>query len=203
MPLPSLSNKTNMNEKEALLLIEDMISSTKNDIKESGFYYYFWGWLVFIAAVSNLLILQFNWLEVHALPWIILMPLGGLVTFIAGRTKAQNQPKVKTYVGQSMYATMVAFAVSLFVVCFAMTAGEQWKAFYPTIMVVYAIWLFISGKLLQYKPLVWGGYLNWLLAVCGYLWPSTIVHLYLISAGVLGGFIIPGHLLTKRVQQRV
>lgn len=192
-----------MNEKEALLLIEDMISSTKNDIKEGGFYYYFWGWLVFVAALSNIVILHYNLTEIHGLPWIILMPFGGLITFIGGRAKRNKAPKVKTYVSQSMDAGMVAFGISMFVICFSMPAGEQWRAFYPTIMIIYAIWLFVSGKLLQYKPLVYGGYLNWILALCGYIWPTTILHLWLIAAGVLGGFIIPGHLLTKRAKQSV
>ncbi len=192
-----------MNEKEALLVIEEMITSTKNDIKEGGFYYYFWGWLVFVAALSNIAILHFHWTEIHGLPWMILMPLGGIVTFIGGLMSKRKEPKVKTYVSKSMDAAMIAFGVSMFVVCFAMSAGEQWRAFYPTIMVIYAIWLFVSGKLLQYQPLVWGGYLNWILAVCGYIWPDTIIHLWLIAAGVLGGFIIPGHLLTNRAKQSV
>jgi hypothetical protein len=32
-----------MNEKEALLVIEQMINSTKEEIKDNGFFYYMWG----------------------------------------------------------------------------------------------------------------------------------------------------------------
>ncbi|MFN7312477.1 MAG: hypothetical protein ACK5UI_03250 [Bacteroidota bacterium] len=187
-----------MNEKEALKVIEEMITVTRQEIKDNGFYYFFWGWLVFVAAITNVVILKYELLEFHSISWVVLMPLGGIVTAIKGRFDQKKESAVKTYVSQSMQACVIAFSISLFVVCFAMPIGAQWKAFYPTIMMVYAIWLFISGKLLQFKPLLFGGYLNWLLALIGFIFPNTLLHLSLIALGVLGGFIIPGHLLNRR-----
>ena len=73
-----------------------------------------------------------------------------------------KQPIVKTYVSESMGIVVKAFSISLFIICFAMPLGQQWKAFYPTIMIIYAIWLFVSGGLLKFKPLQFGGILNWL-----------------------------------------
>lgn len=191
-----------MNEKEALSLIEEMIGKTREDIRDNGFYYYFWGWLVFVAAVSNFVLLQVDYYY-HSLPWMILMPLGGVVSVIAGLREKKTEPRVKTYVSDSMNEVVKAFSISLFVVCFAMPFGSQWKAFYPTIMVVYAIWLFVSGGLLKFTPLKWGGYLNWACAVTGFVVASTEVHLVLLAAGVLGGFIIPGHMLNNRVVKHV
>ncbi|MES2725663.1 MAG: hypothetical protein V4643_01080 [Bacteroidota bacterium] len=192
-----------MKEKEAILLIEEMISKTKEDIRDNGFLYYFWGWLVFIAALLNYTILHFDLFEFHGLPWMVLMPLGGIVTAIISRKNAKLRVKVKTYVSQSMSVSVTAYAISLFIVCFAMPAGEQWKAFYPTIMLIYAIWLYISGGLLKFKPLMWGAALNWSLALTGYLWASTEVHLLLMALGVLGGFIIPGYLLKMKANNSV
>ena len=134
---------------------------------------------------------------------MIHMPLGSLVTFIIGKIESNKKVRAKTYVSESMQAMVIAFSVSLFIVCFAMPAGNQWKAFYPTIMILYAIWLFVSGKLLKFKPLIWGGLLNWILALIGFILASTMVHLTLIAVGVLGGFIIPGYLLKSKAQQGV
>lgn len=192
-----------MNEKDAILLIEEMISKTKGDMKDNGFYYYLWGWLVFIAAITNLIIYRYELMEIHSWPWMVLMPLGGIVTMVASFKERKKEQLVKTYVSNSMHITSVAFSVSLFIVCFAMPFGNQWKAFYPTILVIYAVWLFISGGLLKYKPLMWGAALNWAAAITGYLWPNLEVHLLLIAIGVLGGYIIPGHLLKARFDKRV
>lgn len=190
-----------MNEKDAILLIEEMISRTKEDLRDNGFFYYFWGWLVFVAAMLNLIILHFNLMDFHSWPWLVFMPLGGIVTAIASRKK--ETPKVKTYVSHSMTVGAQAFSISLFIVCFAMPFGNQWKAFYPTIMVAYAIWLYFSGGLLKFKPLMWGAAINWATALVAYLWPNHEVHLILLAIGVLGGFIIPGHMLKVKSEKRV
>lgn len=87
-----------MNEKQALGLIEEMISKAKNDINDNGLYFLFWGWLVFIAAISNYYLLVYTSFEYHSLPWMILMPFGGIVSGIIGFREKKKAPKVRTYV---------------------------------------------------------------------------------------------------------
>ncbi len=48
-----------MNEKEAIIIIEDMISKTQQEVKDNGFYYILWGWLVFISALIDYTLLVF------------------------------------------------------------------------------------------------------------------------------------------------
>lgn len=192
-----------MNEKQALLLIEEMINKAKSEIKDNGFFFLFWGWLVFIAAIINYYLLMFTDVEFHSVSWAVMMPLGGFITVIASLREKRKKVRVKTYIDDLMKYMVRAFAISLFVVCFAMPFGNQWKAFYPTIMIVYSVWLYVSGGMLKFKPLIWGGMLNWVLAAIGYIFPSTQLHLILIAAAVMGGYIIPGHLLHKRFKQDV
>lgn len=192
-----------MNEKQALGLIEEMISKAKNDINDNGLYFLFWGWLVFIAAISNYYLLVYTSFEYHSLPWMILMPFGGVVSAIMGYREKKKKPKVRSYVDDSLKHVVRAFAISMFLVCFFMPAGEQWKAFYPTIMILYSMWLFICGGMLMFKPLMWGAALNWIMAAAGYIFASTETHLILIAIAVLGGYIIPGYLLKRRFNKDV
>ena len=194
--------KNNFDEKSALMLIEDMIKSTKEDIKDSGFYFLLWGYLVFIAALSDYYLLEFSTFEIHGLPWIILMPLGGIITMITSRREKKKE-RVKTYVSESLKYMVRAFCISLFIVCFTMPAANQWRAFYPSIMLIYAMWLYVSGGLLRFKPLMYGAGFNWLIAAVTYFAPTTQLHLLLIALAVLGGYIIPGHMLNARKQQDV
>lgn len=192
-----------MDEKEALLLIEQMINNAKKELKDNGFYFLLWGWLVFIAAISNYYLLMFTDFEVHSLPWMILMPLGGIVTFVLSAREKKIAPKVKTYVDEILKQVITAFAVSLLTICLFMPIGGQFKAFYSTIMVIYSIWLYISGGMLKFKPLIWGAFLNWILAAVGFIYASTQIHLILIAIAVLGGFIIPGYLLKQKSGRNV
>lgn len=198
-----MASDMEMNEKQALLVIEEMIGKAKNEIRDNGFYFMFWGWLVFIAAIINYYLLEFTSYEIHSMPWFILMPLGGLVTFIRSLREKKKTPHTRTYIDGLFRNLIQAFTISMLVICFAMPAGNQFRAFYPTIMVIYSVWLYVSGGLLKFRPLRWGGYLNWGLAAAGYIFPSTALHLILIAVAVLGGYIIPGYLLNKRFQQHV
>jgi hypothetical protein len=191
-----------MNEKEALLLIEEMINSTKQEVKDNGFYYILWGWLVFIAAITDYVLLVFMDNKQHAMVWAILMPLGGLVSVIKGRKDAKKQ-RVKTYIDEAIKYLTIAFSISLFIICFIMPmTNDNWRAFYPTLMVIYAFAVFIFGGLLRYKPLIYGAFINWALAIAGYF-VTYDWQLLLLALAVLCSFVIPGHLLNRRFHQHV
>lgn len=191
-----------LNEKEALLLIEEMINSTKQEVKDNGFYYILWGWLVFIAAITDYVLLVFMDNNQHALVWAILMPLGGLVSVIKGRKDAKKQ-RVKTYIDEAIKYLSIAFSISLFIICFIMPmTNNSWRVFYPTLMVIYAFAVFIFGGLLRYKPLIYGAFMNWALAIVGYF-VTYDWQLLLLALAVLCSFVIPGHLLNRRFHQHV
>lgn len=197
-----------MNEKDALQIIDQMIASAKNEVKDNGFYFMLWGWLVFIAAIIDYILVS-GWYQpleaYHAVIWTILMPLGGIVTAIGTIREKKKEPRVKTYVGELMNYVVRAFAISLFIICFLMpNFSSGWQSlFYPVILIVYAIWLYIAGGALRFKPLIYGGYANWILAI-GAFFCSYDHQLILLALAVLTGYIIPGHMLksnyTKDVQ---
>lgn len=192
-----------MNENQALELIETMIHSAKKEIKDNGFYYSFWGWLVFIAALCDYTLLVFFQNENHALPWAVLMPIGGIVTGIVSYRERKKAIATKTYIDDLMKYVMIAFAISLFIVCFIMPmTAANWRSFYPTIMIVYAIWLFISGGALKFKPLIVGGLINWLMAIIAFF-VTYDYQLLLLAFAVLSGYIIPGYLLNKNFKKHV
>ncbi len=190
------------NEKQALQVIEEMISKTKSDMKDNSFYYLLWGWIVFVAAITNYYLLEFTNFEYHSIPWMILIPIGIIITIIGG-IRSKKEERVKTYIGSSMKYIITAFWVSIMVISFTMPMGDQWKAFYPTFMVLYAIWLYISGGILKFKPFIYGAVLNWILAGVCYIWHDSGVHLLFISLAVLGGYIIPGYMLKMSYNRNV
>lgn len=192
------------NEKNALQLIEQMIGKAKEDIQDKSFFFLFWGYLVFVAALTNWFLLEFTHFTYHSLPWLVLMPLGGIVTMIVSAREKKTQPvKVKSYVNENLKFVIQAFCIAMFTVCFCMPASGQWHAFYPSIMIIYGIWLYVSGGMLQFKSLMVGGILNFLLAGATYFSSTHQLHLLSIALGVLGGYIIPGHLLKAKYNKSV
>jgi hypothetical protein len=122
------------------------------------------------------------------------MPLGGVITIFKSLRERNNRPPVKTYIDELMRYAVRAFAISLFIICGIMPMSQNWSAFYPVLLTLYAIWLYIAGGALRFKPLIRGGYANWLLAIIAFF-VGYDIQLLLLATAVLVGFIVPGHQL--------
>ena len=188
-----------LTEQESLQIIHNMIASAKTGIKDNGFFYLLWGWLVFIASSANY-VLQFM-LNSHYpwLPWAVLMPLGGLVTGIVGR-REEKQKKVKTYFDDFLGYLLIAFLVCLFITLFFQSKLQL--NCYPMLMMLYGIWLFVTGGALHFKALIIGGVINWAFAIAS-LFVTFEYQLVFLSLAVLLGYIIPGHMLNYQYKKDV
>ena len=190
-----------MNEHKALAIIENMISHANREIKDNGFYHLMWGYLVFISALTDYFLLMHE-IENHALVWGILMPLGGLLSFLMG-LKEKRAQRVVSYIDEIMKSLVIAFVISLLIVCLIMPiTGKHWRSFFPVLMVIYAFALFVFGGILQFKPLQYGALFVWLSAGLAFF-TTYDYQLLLLSFAVLAGFIIPGHLLNLRSNSHV
>ena len=190
------TNEQSFNEKESLQLIHQMISTAKNDISDNGFFYLFWGYLVLIASIANYVLLTVIKYEHHYLPWSILMPLGGVISMIYG-IRQEKKVRVRTFVDEIMKYVLIAFIVSIFIVMFLIGRTGNPQIAYPMILMLYGIWLFVSGGALRFKPLVAGGIINWVCALLAFF--LAFEHqLIVLALAVLTGYIIPGHLLKAK-----
>jgi hypothetical protein len=183
-----------MSGEESILLIEQMIKTAKKDFHDSSFHYLLWGWLVFLASLSQFIMISYDY-ENSSIPWL-LMPLGAVIATVYG-IKQKKQQHVKTYVGEFIKYNVLAMAISLLIVL-AMQGYLQIYT-YPIVMIVYATMLFIAGGALQFRPLMIGGLINWTIAAISFNYDFKI-QLLLLALAVLLGYIIPGYLLKYRKQ---
>ena len=191
-----METETQFNEQESLALINRMIKSAQQGVSDNGFYFLLWGWLVFTAALSCWTLIHIFPTELNWLPWAILMPAGGIVSAIYG-WKVERKKKVKTYADGVMDYLAGGFLIALFCLLFAFTQKFGWTVTYPFIMLLYGFWLFVSGGVLKFRPLIIGGVINFCCAI-GSLWVNSYHIILLLAFAVLAGYIIPGHLLKQK-----
>lgn len=194
-----MENDKPLNEQESLDLINRMIVSAQKGVSDNGFYFLLWGWLVFSASGTSWILIHFFQSEIHWLPWAILMPMGGLISGIYG-WKVERKKKVKTYSDEVMDYVAAGFLIALFSVLFVFSAKIGWLAVYPFIMLLYGFWLFVSGGVLKFKPLIIGGLINFACGI-GSLWIHSYHIILLLSFAVMAGYIIPGHMLNLKYKQ--
>ena len=190
------TNEVQLNETEGLRIIQQMISQAKQQYSDDSFMYLLWGWLVFAASLGQYVLAAMG-VENAWIVWM-LMPVGGIISAFYGRMQRKNQ-KVRTYIDEFIKYVLTAFLVSLFMVLFFMQQLQL--NCYPMVMMVYGIWLYVSGGSLRFKPLMMGGIANWVLAVAAF-YVDFEMQLLLLAIAVLLGYIIPGYLLRIRYKKQ-
>ena len=180
----------NINERESFEVIRPMIERAKSDIDDDSFYYLVWGWLVFAAALGHFFLMD-RFAEFAWLPWAILMPLGGIATMIYG-IRQEKRRKSRSHAEVFLKYPLIAFVVCLMIVLVSMNKLGLYT--YPMVILVYGMWLFVSGGVIRFKPLLVGGIINWVLAIVS-LSVGFSTQLLLLALAVLLGYIIPGHWL--------
>ena len=181
-----------LDEKEALQLIANMIRSTKDSLSDNSFYMLLWGWLVFIATTSFFILMKMQ-VSYAAAVWL-LMPLGAVVTIIY-TWKKHRRERAKSYIGQIISYLWIALGVGMFVVL-----GFQQQlqlATYPMMMTLYGIGLFVTGGAIRFRPVIIAGVLCWGFAI-GAMFTSFENQTLILAACVFTCYIIPGHMLRRK-----
>lgn len=188
-----------INPAESLEIINTMINTAKNKLADDGFFIIFWGWLVFAAALINYagILLQ---VEGAYYVWPVLMPLGGIISLIYGRSKTKKE-KVKTYIDTYLGYSWTAFIIAMSVTLIFMPVHGI-KVTYFFLMLLYGMATLVSGGILNFKPLIIGSIFSFICAVIS-VYADENQQFLCIAAAVLFSYIIPGHLLQSKFKSQV
>jgi uncharacterized membrane protein YiaA len=197
-----LQNKSNnMEDKEqpfspedSLRVIHQTIEVAKRRVQENGFYLLLWGTLVVIAGFWDFFI---EWnaqdtINTH-LPWM-LMPVVGITATIVYEIRRQ-----RTHVERNTFNTLYGMTWLGYGITVPLLMVYVIKANLsptPPILAMTGFALFISGLVLQFRPIIGGAVVIWVGALLA-IFAEPIWH-SLIMAVVTGiGYLIPGYLLNR------
>ena len=188
--------ETNFNEQDSLRVIREMIENSKAKIKDNGFFYLLWGWLVLIASLSNFFLLKIGF-EQAWLPWPVLMIGGGIVSGIAGY-RLGKKATVRTMLDTSMIYLWYGFLVTLMIILISASIGRlSWEITNALIIALYGLGTFVSGGILKFKPLIFGGIFSWAIAIVT-LFITGPFSLLMVALSIVVAYLIPGYMLKSR-----
>ena len=191
----------NFSPEQSLQLINKMITEVKQELKDNGFFFLLWGWLVFVSAITNYVLLKME-NQYAFYTWAILMPLGGIVSTIYGFARMKNKKKrAKTFIDRAMAFIWIAFGASIFIVLFSGSA-VGFEKIYPYILIIYGIGTFITGGIIKMRLLIFGGIFCWTLSIIA-LYVTFDIQLLLLAAAIAVAYIIPGHVLNSNYRKNV
>jgi hypothetical protein len=187
---------TNLTEQQSIRIIQEMIATSKNNLKDNSFFYLLWGWLVLSASLTHFILIQVHW-EYAFLPWPVLMMTGGIISVVAGY-RLGKKARVVSHVDKMIIYLWYAFmAVVLIIIAMALMDKILWVTTYPVIISLYGLGTFVSGGVLRFRPLIIGGIACWVISVIAFFVPSSYV-LLLTGLSVIIAYLIPGYLLKSK-----
>jgi hypothetical protein len=183
-----------INAAESLQLINTMISAAKNKLADDGFFYIFWGWLVALSAMFHFVAIKMGY-EGGYWVWAIAMPAGGIISMAYGRKQSKTK-NVKTYIDVYLGYLWGGILIAMFITLgFMFLHGIRHTYFF--LMLLYGVATFISGGILNFKPLIIGSLFSFVCAGIS-VFLCDIDQLLIISIALLFSYIIPGHLLRAK-----
>lgn len=192
---------------DSLLIIQQMIDAAKHEQKDDGKGWIIWGWLLFVASIGTVVNLQYQWVSTFFF-WNAF----GLFVILLGIYKAfinfvvKRKEKVKTYTKDIFNKLNIGYFVSLMFIIISMNIGVDPVKGFPLVMNLYGFWILIYGALLNFKPSIYGALATWIIAFIALFIPNLVTGtndhgvthfswvMILHAAGVLIGYIIPGHM---------
>jgi hypothetical protein len=184
-----------LSPQQSLQLIRDMIDRTQKNFSDNRFYFLLWGWITFIACTGQFVLKNLWQYEKHYLVWLLLIP-AVIMTVWKGR-KEQKKTKVKTYIDESMKILWMGMGISFFVLSMILAKLGWGTSIFPFFIMLYGLGTFISGQILRFRPLVWGGILAWMLAI-GAAYVYYDYQMLFGAAAILVSYIIPAYMLRNR-----
>ena len=194
-------NEEKFSPEQSLHLIGSMINRAKARFNENGHLYLIWGWAVFICSLTQFILMYYVQVAEHYFVWMA-MWLVFIYQMIYISRRKKNE-KVKTYTDEIISVVWITFVVLMFLFGFLfgrILGNEYYHFINPGFLALYGMPTVLSGAILRFPPLVFGGMFCWALAIVSAFIPYEF-QLLLLAAAVMGAWIIPGYLLRNKYKK--
>ncbi|CAN5319172.1 hypothetical protein BH09BAC3_BH09BAC3_11870 [soil metagenome] len=180
---------------ESLEVITSMIREAKGNVQKSSFYFLLWGWTIVIANLGVFILIRFT--DVKNPHLIFSITIVSAIISIIYSFRQEKTETAPTHIDTINKWIWIGVGITCFVfVFFGSKIGWQIN---PIIITMCAMPTFVTGIMLRFKPLMFGGIVLWLFGVASFLVEPDLQFLFAALAVILG-YIIPGHML-KNLKQ--
>ena len=109
------------------------------------------------------------------------------------RTHATYTEDINRYV-------WIVFGICEILLVFILMLFKKYEVINPVVIVLYGMPIFLSGIILKFKPLIFGGIGCWIIAAIS---PFIDIEfqLLLTAGAIICGWIIPGYLLREKFKK--
>jgi hypothetical protein len=182
-----------LSPEQSLQVIRQTIEIAKRRVQDSGFHLLLWGALLVAAGLVDFYMgLQPNPSHPH-IAWGIISIVGIPLSIIYEVRRTRTRVERNTI---NLWYGMIWLGFGISMPILIIAAVSQGISPTPFIMAMTGFAIFMSGTLLQFRPLVFGSVVIWVGALlCALSQPKWHSLIMAIAIGL--GYLVPGYLLNR------
>ncbi|MGA1977994.1 MAG: hypothetical protein ABSG89_09095 [Bacteroidales bacterium] len=178
---------------ESLRIITDMINKTKTNIRHGSFHLIFWGWLIIFCSLMQFILARFPHFHSPWTVWSLVIP-GIFVSLIYGWVNGRKE-HVHTYADTVYMMSWIGFVIVALILFLFLHGNEDLVPQY--ILLAAGFPTFVSGFVLRFKPLIFGGIAFWILSLVAFFAGVSVAQLT-VPVAMLTGYLVPGYMLRRK-----
>jgi len=187
--------------KEEIRFIREMIEKTKRATSEAWNYFFVWGILIILAVVGMYILVfleKFSWIWLN---WIVFVGIGVIYSIFYG-IKQEKLQGMRTYAqsayGYLCFACGMAFLLMGFI--FPALGLYSFKVIPVFMSVIAGILVFSGGGIYEWNLLKWCGVIWWLGAV-GMIFVKWQYRSLFFIPLIIIGYLVPGLVLRSKYRK--
>ncbi|MEQ9187423.1 MAG: hypothetical protein RLP15_06775 [Cryomorphaceae bacterium] len=185
-----MNTQDTMTNEQRLTLITDMINKARFNFSRGSFYFILWGVLLFGSAVYEYVAGQVLDLPMPWIAWPIVGILGGIFSAVYSRKEYSKEPA--THLDRVYSSIWMVFFITLIILTVAWVTNRINPGSY--IMIITGFPTFLTGYILRFKPLQWGGIVFWVLGFVSLYFMEEYTSL-IFAFSMIVGYVIPGFMM--------
>jgi hypothetical protein len=182
----------NLTAQESLDIITSMIRQVKVNLAYNSFYLLLWGWTIVIANLSVFFMIRFTSIEEPTMIFGITI-IAAVVSVVYG-ARNNRREQTRTLLDSVNMWLWIGYALTCFTTMF-FGSKINWQI-NPMLVMMAAVPTFVTGIMLRFKPLLFGGIALWFFGVVLFLLPPDLQFL-VAAVAITIGYLVPGYLLKK------
>ncbi|QES87796.1 hypothetical protein [Rhizosphaericola mali] len=182
-----------LTEIESFQLIQDMINKSRSSVMDKGTWPIYWGCTIAFCSFFLYFQLLFKWKMPFNIFYLTYIALAIMIFVIIKNSKHKN---VSSHSQRPIAYTWIAYVIAINIMGFDPQTNYSGISF----MVLYGIPTFITGGIMNYKPLILGGISCWILAIIGFFC-NGLTQIMLEGFAAIAAWVIPGLMIRRRYLQ--
>ena len=179
---------------QSLEIMREMIHRSKKKYSHHAGTFLIWAWAIITAAAITYFHITMQWTFNLFYIWVAAIVIPGVWTAYKGITERRESEQGAKSPIETYMTALWGGSAGLFTIIMLIGLNYNWILIYPLLIAIYGWGALVSGALIRFRPLVWGGISNFFIAGVAVFVTSEAILLLLIAA-LTCSYLIPGYML--------